>query len=450
MESAEPSVEASAAGGFTFAQHSPSMDATTEISPIPFIAPSATLLRQGSSTGHVLSTSALADTPNQAAPPSLATKRSSLSLEINSQQTEEAGTAEDGGLLLSPVSAWLGNVEAVRQPHLKFEIVDIDSPGGEAGPSWQADVLEPEEDLQQKYASALEKNLRVRVGARNDSDGPSMERFALYTQEDEAFEDQFLTSPRQQSEVDGAISIAEQSDLTQQESETLVADQGAEYGETEAAAELEGFDSISLTPKEGRGDEPLEGESSEAAASILMINDGIISLAEDDPPMHTDTHEEGLFGEQWTASSRNPIISSGTEADQPAEMSGVDLSNAEDCSTEERTAAVEIKRAARPYSASNVDNISQEEATAGVDDSNGEKVSAAVDQISGEESTAAVEIRKASRPYSASRFREGLPSMRAVKEAGSATVERISTLPKSLGRLVRHSMSGGTSSGAGN
>lgn len=305
MESAEPSVEASAAGGFTFAQHSPSMDATTEISPIPFIAPSATLLRQGSSTGHVLSTSALADTPNQAAPPSLATKRSSLSLEINSQQTEEAGTAEDGGLLLSPVSAWLGNVEAVRQPHLKFEIVDIDSPGGEAGPSWQADVLEPEEDLQQEYASALEKNLRVRVGARNDSDGPSMERFALYTQEDEAFEDQFLTSPRQQSEVDGAISIAEQSDLTQQESETLVADQGAEYGETEAAAELEGFDSIPLTPKEGRGDEPLEGESSEAAASILMINDGIISLAEDDPPMHTDTHEEGLFGEQWTASSRN-------------------------------------------------------------------------------------------------------------------------------------------------
>lgn len=147
---------------------------------------------------------------------------------------------------------------------------------------------------------------------------------------------------------------------------------------------------------------------------------------------------------------KESIISSGTEADQPAEMSGVDLSNAEDCSTEERTAAVEIKRAARPYSASNVDNISQEEATAGVDDSNGEKVSAAVDQISGEESTAAVEIRKASRPYSASRFREGLPSMRAVKEAGSATVERISTLPKSLGRLVRHSMSGGTSSGAGN
>ena len=399
----------------------------------------------------MLSTSALADTPNQAAPPSLATKRSSLSLEIDSQQTEEAGNAEDGGLLLSPVSAWLGTVEAVRQPHLKFEIVDIDSPGGEAGPSWQADVLEPEEDLQQEYASALEKNLHVRVGARNDSDGPSMERFALYTQEDEAFEDEFLTSPRQQSEVDGAISIAEQSDLTQQESETLVADQGAGYGETEAAAELKDFDSIPLTPKEGRGDEPLEGESSEAAASILMINDGIISLAEDDPPMHTDTHEEGLFGEQWTASTRNAIISSGTEADQPAEMSGVDLSNAEDCSTEESAAAIEINRAARPYSASNVDNISQEEATAGVDDSNGEEPSAAVDEISGEESTAAsVEIRKASRPYSASRFREGLPSMRAVKEAGSATVERISSLPQSLGRLVRHSMSGGTSSGAGN
>ncbi|KAK9914839.1 hypothetical protein WJX75_001179 [Coccomyxa subellipsoidea] len=67
----------------------------------------------------------------------------------------------------------------------------------------------------------------------------------------------------------------------------------------------------------------------------------------------------------------------------------------------------------------------------------------------GEESTAAVEIRKASRPYSASRFRERLPSMRAVKEAGNATVERISSLPKSLGRLVRHSVSGGPSSGAG-
>lgn len=62
-----------------------------------------------------------------------------------------------------------------------------------------------------------------------------------------------------------------------------------------------------------------------------------------------------------------------------------------------------------------------------------------------------IAVKIAQRPYSASRLRQSMPSLSAVKEAGSSTVGRITSLPKSLTRLVRNSGSAGANlaSGAG-
>lgn len=221
---------------------------------------------------------------------------------------------------------------------------------------------------------------------------------------------------RQQKAV-AAVSLAKDAEMDQQESEDRGFDADVNDG-AEACAELEGFDSIPLTPKPDGGDDSLDsqGEGPAGATSESgKILDDIISLADEEICLQDDIVEEDRLGARRDSAGA-ATSDSNAWIGQPADDSASDVSTA----------------------------WADQAADVGISDvvMTGDRTAAGM-----EDSTPETEIRRAERPRSASRFREGLPSMRAVKEAGSATVGKISSLPKSLGRLVRHSVSGSAKDG---
>ncbi len=415
MEPAEPAAEASAAGGFTFAQHSPSLS-PADISPIFFITPSATLLCQGSSTGHVLSMSDSSSEPNQAAHPnsSSAGARSNLSLDIDSGQVEGPG-AGNSHLLISPVSGWLGKEEAARQPPPEFQLPDSE----EAAPSSLARAQQADYTPPLPHAEIIKANLHVRVHASKELVGDtSMESIGLEDQESFAAEQMTPSQQEKTEAAAAAVNFEREAEKEQLGSEDRGFDEEMSFSGAEASAELEGFDSIPLTPKLDGGDDSLDSQSvgpGGATSESGKILGDIISLAEEGIFLQIDNVEEDRPGAR-PDSAGAATSDSNAWIGQPADDSVSDVSIA----WADQAADVVMSDVV----------------------STGDRTAAGV-----EESTPEIEIKRAERPRSASRFREGLSSMRAVKEAGSATVGKFSSLPKSLGRLVRHSVSGGAKYG---
>ena len=379
----EDTVEGDAeAGGFTFAQHSPRVSANDNSSPIPFIVPAATLLRQGSSTGHVLGMQ-LAKQPSQA--------WAVLSVDIDSQHPKQPDSHEPG-VLASPVRDWLNRSEPAWQLHEDEDKAQYSVQGG---------VQDTAEGPQTQVASNATSRLRVRVAASPEyAAAIDREKPDVFPEQGEVSWMGTLDSAEQVS-PSAVISFGITSNSTNQTQGQIGQQHGAGSSET-AAADLETFDSIPLTPHAENDIETAISTTAEIRADIGMGDAEVSSSL-------GDTVDGHIQAEGSMALADNPQLEglhARDEFSEPAEWFGNSQPGTAD-------------------------------------------ISSNVLDASSDTSSLLTDIRKAQRPYSASRLRESLPSLKVLKEAGSTGVGRITSLPKSLGRLMRNSGSAGGDVGSG-
>lgn len=369
--------------GFTFVKHSPSVGAT-DMSPIPFIAPAGTLSRQGSSNDHVLAAAALAaaaEQPSQTANQNLTRQQSDLVLEVYTDDVPQPGM-EEGSFLASPVSSWLGNAEAAP------ELPDIQLLGSAEAALPFTDGLADEAELcHPSTAAELERQQRA---------APLGQVTSAYLQGDEQAmwrvsekHSELLRAEVTEITIDRETSLAESFEAVSLEEEKVVSREG------DGASQLEGFDSIPLTPKAGDS---------------------------------ADTADLPLFdsAENYTANDNISFERAGAPS--------TDLVNTTESISLADDLAIEGEDSARSGPAEAADDAA---------DVNDNIIAADIADTSSME--AALQLPRAPRPYSASRLRESsTKSLRAAKEAGGAAMERISSLQKSLGHLVRNTGSAGS------
>ncbi|CAL8468294.1 g7834 [Coccomyxa elongata] len=382
------------ADSFTFTQHSPRVNATNNSSPIHFVAPVAALLRQTSSTGHVLGILGSPDQPSKQS----SQARADLSVDIDTEEPMQLdGHAR--GELMSPVRDWLDRSEPAWQSHEGQH-------GDKAQDSVQEDVQDTAREGQPRGASKVRSSLHVRVTAATGTSAVMAkdEQHDAYPKQGEVSWEGALNSTEQASDGGKASTVIDNGLISTspkhyQEDVGLMEHVSA-YGEAQPV-DLESFDSIPLTPTAGNSiDTALTAGltvGANSAMGYVVADSGLGGMdnadiqAEAGMPLADNSRPEPLHaGEDLSGSADWPVnsqqVMSGTDSDM-------------------------------------MDTASD---TSGL----------------------ITEIRKASRPYSASRLRESLPSLRVLKEAGSTGVGRITSIPKSLGRLMRNSGSAAEDTGS--